>query len=205
MTRRRLPPHERRTQIVRAARDCLAGEEGSDHPGLARFSLREIAAAAGVSMGTVTYHFASVEEVLSAVVITEAEEFYAAPVAAARAEPDPWRALFELIEPMFADTARVEGHWRIWAHYWAAVARHPGMAEAYFDRIRHWETCCSDIVASGVAQGVFRTVDPHETALKLASYANGLGIQRAQGVTSLTSHKALEWLYEFANALLTVP
>ena len=202
MTRRRLSPQQRRAQIVRAAREHIAGQEQSAHPGVAKFSLRDIDAAAGVSMGTVTYHFASVNEILSAVVIAEAEEFYSEPVEAARAESDPWQALTELIDPMFADTPRVEAHWRIWAHYWAAVARHPQMAEAYFDRIRHLEACCAEVVARGVEQGAFREVDPVETALKLGSYANGLGTQRAQGISSLTAEKARQWLHEFARALL---
>src|SRR5690625_316338 len=104
MTRRRLAPQQRRAQIVSAAREHIAGQERSGHPGVAKFSLRDIAAAADVSMGTVTYHFAGVNEILSAVVIAEAEEFYSEPVEAARAESDPWQALTELIDPMFAET-----------------------------------------------------------------------------------------------------
>src|SRR5690625_2974734 len=202
MTRRRLSPQQRRAQLVRAAREHIAGQERSGHPGVAEFSLRALAAAAGVSMGAVPRHFARVNAIRSAGVIAEAEEFSSAPVEAARAEPDPWRALTELLDPMFADTPRVEGHWRIGAHYWAAVARHPQMAEAYYDRIRHWESCCAEVVARGVEQGTFREVDPGETALKLGSYANGLGTQRAQGVRSLTAEKSRQWLHEFARTLL---
>lgn len=195
---KRLPPAQRRAQIVRAARDHIAQQDG----GVARFSLREIAEAANVSMGTVTYHFESVNEILSAVVIAEAEEFYAAPIEAARAQQDPQRALAELIDPMFADTPRVQSHWRIWAHYWAAIARHPMMAEAYFHRIRHWEACCSEIISRGIATGTFKDVDPDESALKLAAYANGIGTQQAQGVSTATSKNAREWMHEFAAALL---
>src|SRR5699024_12754215 len=76
------------------------------------------------------------------------------------------------------------------------------MAEAYFDRIRHWESCCAEVIARGVEEGAFREIDPGETALKLGSYANGLGNQRDQGDRSLTAEKARQWLHEFARALL---
>ncbi|WP_228759907.1 TetR/AcrR family transcriptional regulator [Pseudactinotalea sp. HY158] len=196
VARRRLPPAQRRRQIVEAARTRIAAQ------GVARASLRDIAAAAGVSMGTVSYHFAGVDEILSAVVITEAREFYAAAVATADAEDDPWQALAALIDPMFDDSPAVLSHWRIWTHYWAAVARRPGIAGAHDSRIRHWEECCARVLARGVASGAFRTVDPAAAALKLAAYSDGLGAQWAQGVTSLTPVRARTWMHEFARALL---
>src|SRR5690625_5385883 len=104
MTRRRLSPQQRRAQIVRAAREHIAGQEQSAHPGVAKFSLRDIAAAAGVSMGTVTYHFASVNEILSALVIGEGEKSYSAPGEGAPAESAPGRGLTERLDPRSAHT-----------------------------------------------------------------------------------------------------
>lgn len=197
MTRQRLAPEERRTQIIAAARARAADA------GLARTSLRDIAAAAGVSLGTVTYHFAGIDEILSAVVIREAEEFYSPAIARADAHPDPWQALAELIKPMFTDTPAVDAHWRIWAHYWAAIARHPGLADTYFHRIRHWEACCVRVIERGVAAGAFAPVDPRESALKMAAYSDGLATQRFQGVAALTYARAREWMHDFTRALLT--
>ncbi|WP_035812135.1 TetR/AcrR family transcriptional regulator [Jiangella gansuensis] len=196
MTRRRFPPAARRQQIVDAARSVIVQR------GLAVASLRDIAAAAGVSIGTVTYHFSGVDEILSAVVVAESERFYADIVAAADAEPDPWRALYHLIDPLFADSAEVEAHWRIWADYWAVVARRPEMADAYATRIRHWEACCARIIARGVRTAVFASVDPESVALKLAAYSDGLGTQRAQGAAGLTAEMAHRWMVEFAQLLL---
>lgn len=194
--RKRLPPEQRRQQIVAAAREAIVAR------GLAATSLREIAAAAGVSMGTVTYHFASTEEILSAVVITESERFYGDVVTAADAEPDARQALRLLIEPMFADSEEVQAHWRIWSDYWAAVARRPEMADAYARRIRTWEVCCARTIARGVADGSFREVDPGHTALKLAAYSDGLGTQLAQGAEGLTPATANRWMLEFVDLLL---
>lgn len=170
--------------------------------GLVATSLRDIAAEAGVSMGTVTYHFASVQDIRGAVVLAESERFYERVVARADAEPDAWEALRILTDPMFASGADVEDHWRIWMEHWAATARDPAASQPYALRIRHWERCCARVVARGVADGVFRSIDPDAAALRLAAYADGLATQRAQGVAMLTPDVASAWFAEFTRMLL---
>ncbi|SDS65647.1 TetR/AcrR family transcriptional regulator [Microlunatus soli] len=192
----RLSPAQRREQIVRAARSAIAQR------GLAATALRDIAAAAGVSIGTVTYHFASTDEILRAVVIAESERFYGDVITAADAEPDARRALQLIIEPLFGDSADVQAHWRIWADYWAIVARRPEIAGAYAMRIRSWEACCVRIITRGVDDGTFRTVDPDETALKLAAYSDGLGTQLAQDAQGITTEAARNWMFELIDLLL---
>lgn len=226
MTRRRLPPPERRQQIVEAARAVIVRR------GLAATSLRDIAAEAKVSMGTVTYHFSGVDEILGEVAVLESESFYTHVVAAADAEPDPWRALRLLVDPLFGDTPDVRAHWRIWSDYWAAVGRRSSeraraearetasaaadtdritesdggaelMAHAYADRIRYWENCCARVIARGVESGTFRQVDARDGALKLAAYADGLGAQRLQRARGLTAAVAHAWMTEFIERLLS--
>lgn len=197
MSRRRLPPDERRRQIVAAARSVIVRQ------GLATTSLRDIAGEAKVSMGTVTYHFDSIDEILGAVVVTESERFYADVVEAADSEPDPWRALELLVNPLFGDTDDVHAHWRIWSDYWAAIVRRPEMTQAYAERIRHWEKCCARVIERGAAAGAFRPVDARGTALKLAAYANGLGTQLLQEARDLTAPLAHSYLSEYIDLLLS--
>lgn len=196
MTRRRLPPAARRQQITEAARTLIVRR------GLGATSLREIAAEAGVSMGTVTYHFSGIDEILGAVVVTESERFYADVVQAADAEPDARVALGILIAPLFGDSPEKAEHWRIWSDYWAAVVRRPGMTEPYAERVRYWETCCTRVIARGVADGTLRRVDPAQAALKLSAYADGLATQRGQEAPGLTAELAHVWMTEFVELLL---
>ena len=198
-TARRLRPAERRRQIVAAARTAIADR------GLATMSLRDIAEAAGVSVGTVTYHFASVDEILGDLVLGESERFYADVIARADATDDPDAALLLLMEPMFADTDDARRHWRIWSDYWAVVARRPEVATAYDTRLRSWEECCTRIIERGVAGGRYRTVVPSEAALKLAAYSDGLGTQLTQRTGALDPATALAWMREFADRLLKPP
>jgi AcrR family transcriptional regulator len=200
--RARQRPEVRRAMIVLAARAVIVRR------GLGATGLRDIAAEAGVSVGTVTYHFTSVAEILNEVVVLETERFYGAIVAAVDAEPDPTVALRMLVEPLFDDSEEVRQHWRIWSDYWTAVARRPEVAEEYAERIRVWEACLVRVVRRGVADGTFHSasgaVDPVAVALKLAAYSDGVATQIAQNAPGLTHAVALTWMWEFLSQQLGV-
>lgn len=193
----RLRPEERRRQIISSARATLAQRS------LAGLSVRDIAAAAGVSIGTVTYHFAGIDEIFGELVIGESQRFYAEAITRADAEADPMAALALITEPMFADTEDARAHWRIWADYWGLVARRPQVAGFYADRIRSWEACATRIIARGQDAGVFTAdIDPAAAALRLAAYADGLGMQLAQRVAGVDGRMATDWFLDFAGLLL---
>ncbi|WP_323749409.1 TetR/AcrR family transcriptional regulator [Curtobacterium sp. VKM Ac-1393] len=205
-------PEVRRAMIVEAARAVIVRN------GVGATGLRDIAAEAGVSVGTVTYHFGSVAEILNEVVVLETERFYGAIVIAVDAEPDPVEALRMLVAPLFGDTEQVRQHWRIWSDYWTAVARRPEVAAEYAERIRVWEACLVRVIRRGADAGVFRSgadagvfrsgalpIDPDTVALKLAAYSDGVATQIAQGVPGLTNTVALSWMWTFLAHELGVP
>lgn len=196
-------PAVRRAMIVEAARAVIVRN------GVGATGLRDIAAEAGVSVGTVTYHFGSVAEILNEVVVLETERFYGAIVIAVDAEPDPVEALRLLVAPLFGDTEQVRQHWRIWSDYWTAVVRRPEVAAEYAERIRVWEACLVRVIRRGADAGVFRggaePVDPDTVALKLAAYSDGVATQIAQGVPGLTNTVALSWMWTFLGHELGVP
>ncbi|MBE7163618.1 MAG: TetR family transcriptional regulator C-terminal domain-containing protein, partial [Williamsia herbipolensis] len=182
--------------IVEAAREVIVRK------GVGATGLRDIATESGVSVGTVTYHFASVAEILNEVVVLETDRFYGAIVAVVDAEPDPVAGLRMLVEPLFDDSERVRQHWRIWSDYWTAVLRRPEVAAEYAERIRVWEACLVRLLRRGVADGTFPGVDgvavePEAVALKLAAYSDGIATQLQQGATGLTNAVALEWMWSF--------
>jgi AcrR family transcriptional regulator len=194
--RRRLPPEERREQVIAATRELIVAR------GFGTVSLRDIARAAGVAVGTVTYHFAGVDELLGAVVVSESERFYDEVIRVADATESPWLALRALMEPMFTDRD-APAHWRIWTEYWSVVARRPTVLQAYVKRIHSWEACCARTVRRGIATGVYREVNVDVTALKLAAYADGIATQLAQGRTEISSEGAVDAMMELAAALLS--
>lgn len=185
--------------IVEAARAVIVRN------GVGATGLRDIAAEAGVSVGTVTYHFRSVAEILNEVVVLETERFYGAIVAAVDAEPDVLVGLRMLVAPLFGDTEQVRQHWRIWSDYWTAVVRRPEVAAEYAERIRVWEACLVRVIRRGVEAGVFVDVDADTVALQLAAYSDGVATQIAQGVPGLTNTVALSWMWRFLSHELGVP
>ncbi|WIE81581.1 TetR/AcrR family transcriptional regulator [Curtobacterium sp. MCPF17_021] len=204
-------PEVRRAMIVEAARAVIVRN------GVGATGLRDIAAEAGVSVGTVTYHFGSVAEILNEVVVLETERFYGAIVAAVDAEPDVLVGLRMLVAPLFGDTEQVRQHWRIWSDYWTAVVRRPEVAAEYAERIRVWEACLVRVIRRGVDAGVFGgarqgtysdsgdPVDADTVALQLAAYSDGVATQIAQGVPGLTNTVALSWMWRFLSHELGVP
>ena len=185
--------------IVEAARAVIVRN------GVGATGLRDIAAEAGVSVGTVTYHFGSVAEILNEVVVLETERFYGAIVAAVDAEPDVLVGLRMLVAPLFGDTEPVRQHWRIWSDYWTAVVRRPEVAAEYAERIRVWEACLVRVIRRGVEAGVFADADADTVALQLAAYSDGVATQIAQGVPGLTNTVALSWMWRFLSHELGVP
>ncbi|WP_258373615.1 TetR/AcrR family transcriptional regulator [Curtobacterium sp. MCLR17_039] len=192
-------PEVRRAMIVEAARAVIVRN------GVGATGLRDIAAEADVSVGTVTYHFGSVAEILNEVVVLETERFYGAIVAAVDAEPDVLVGLRMLVAPLFGDTEQVRQHWRIWSDYWTAVVRRPEVAAEYAERIRVWEACLVRVIRRGAEAGVFVDVDADTVALQLAAYSDGVATQIAQGVPGLTNTVALSWMWRFLSHELGVP
>ncbi|WP_129788177.1 TetR/AcrR family transcriptional regulator [Promicromonospora panici] len=186
-------PEVRRAMIVDAARQVLVRD------GVAATGLRDIAAAADVSVGTVTYHFASVTEILNEVVARETERFYTSIIERADAEPDVVAAVRSLIAPLFDPTPEMHDHWRLWSDYWTTTAHRPTLSDDYLARIRIWEACMARTIRRGVESGVFRPVDPAETALKLAAYSDGIATQLAQKAPGLDEGRGLRWMWTFLD------
>jgi len=208
----RQKPAVRRALIVEAARGVILRE------GLGGTRLRDIAGEAGVSVGTVTYHFESVAEILNEVVVLETARFYSSIIEAVDAEPNPVAGVRMLVEPLFAATDASDEHWRLWSDYWTAVARKPAVAAEYVERIRVWEACLTRTLRRGAESGAFPALGAaagaagpdgagaagpdgadraSEVALKLAAYSDGVATQLAQKAPGLTSELALTWMWTF--------
>jgi len=143
----RHPTEVRRALIVEAARSVIAER------GLFATTMRDIAAASQVSLGTVTYHFGGIAEILAAVLDGEMDALYAPLVAAAAAQPDGRAALHALIDGFLASSPRARQHWVLWLDFWA-LAAHDGeytrRQTAFYQR---WQRDVETIFRRGLADG----------------------------------------------------
>ena len=120
--RTRQPTEVRRRLIVEAAVPLIAER------GYASVGVRDVAGAAGVSVGTVTYHFGSVQEILSEAMVLQIERYYAALSEAADQANNGAEGLRLLVDALF--TEDTDRHWRMWFEYWNAGEHHPDPAFA---------------------------------------------------------------------------
>jgi AcrR family transcriptional regulator len=168
---RRLPADRRRELILEAARSVILAK------GLPATSVREIAHAAGVSSGTVTHHFGSIDEILAAVVRAEAERVRAELWADASGRGSTLEALVALGEGLLSQRREVREYWSLWIDFWARAAHDRALARWQSERYRTWRALIRDLVAAGVESGELRAVDPDEAAIDIVALIDGLGVQ----------------------------
>ena len=117
--RRRHPPEVRRRLILEAARQCILER------GLAATTVREIATIADISIGTITYHFESVDEILAEVLRDSSKRFTERVVSEARTLPGAMQRLEFLIDTDLPDSEASMAQFRLWLEYWARAIHDP--------------------------------------------------------------------------------
>ncbi|WP_329374592.1 TetR/AcrR family transcriptional regulator [Streptomyces sp. NBC_01483] len=182
--RTRQPTEVRRRLIVEAAVPLIAER------GYASVGVRDVAAAAGVSVGTVTYHFGSVQEILSEAMVLHIERYYAALSAAAAQAAGAAEALRLLVDALF--TEDTDRHWRMWFDYWNAGDQDPDQAFArgQAERYEAWHAQIRELAERGVDEGEFSSDDLGGFTVRFAALADGLALQRLRQAPPLSTEDA---------------
>jgi AcrR family transcriptional regulator len=182
--RTRQPTEVRRRLIVEAAVPLIAER------GYASVGVRDVAAAAGVSVGTVTYHFGSVQEILSEAMVLHIERYYAALSEAAAQAAGAAEALRMLVDALF--TEDTDRHWRMWFDYWNAGDQDPDQAFArgQAERYEAWHAQIRELAERGVDEGEFSSDDLGGFTVRFAALADGLALQRLRQAPPLSTEDA---------------
>jgi AcrR family transcriptional regulator len=194
--RRRHPPHVRRALILEAARACI------EERGLSHTTARVIARASGVSTGTITYYFSSVDEILLDVLRATSEEFTDAFVEQAQRRENAAEKLLYVIENNVPDHPEARRVWRLWLDYWALAVHRPELAVLHRERYRVYRGAIRRIVEDGVASGEFRCVDAGQVATEFVALFDGLGLEVAIGDEEVDAGRARELLRAFVESRL---
>ncbi|MEU2617695.1 TetR family transcriptional regulator C-terminal domain-containing protein [Streptomyces sp. NPDC007157] len=196
--RTRQPTEVRRRLIVEAAVPLIAER------GYASVGVRDVAAAAGVSVGTVTYHFGSVQEILSEAMVLHIERYYAALSEAAEQADSGAEALRLLVDALF--TEDTDRHWRMWFDYWNAGD--PDTDETFTrgqaQRYEAWHLQIRALVERGVADGEFAADDLDGFTVRFAALADGLALQRLRQTPPLSTQDARRHLNRLVETELAV-
>ncbi len=168
---RRLPTEVRRRMLLDAARSVIATR------GLHATTVRDVAAAGNVAVGTVTYHFSGMAEVLAGVLETEMEAYSDPLMAAAVRAGTGYEGLLLLLDGLLADGDRAVEHWKLWLDFWALAAHYPHysawQSRVYVDL--HGLT--ARLLDRGVADGSLRVDDPAGAAVEVIALLDGLVVQ----------------------------
>ncbi|MET7363919.1 TetR/AcrR family transcriptional regulator [Streptomyces sp. NPDC005562] len=165
------PEGGRPLQIVRETVRLIAER------GFHAVRVQDIAAACDTSTAAIHYHFPGRDDLLEAAVrwcMDEDTARRAARIADAADTADELRHLIELQIPR---TARQRWQWSVWLDLWAEAARSTAVGRLHADYYRQWRSTVADVIRRGVAEGVFRPVDPGAAALRLTALIDGLATQ----------------------------
>ncbi|MBO8188275.1 TetR/AcrR family transcriptional regulator [Streptomyces spirodelae] len=173
-----LPSAGRPLQIVRETVRLIA-----EH-GFHAVRVADIAAACDTSTAAIHYHFPGRAELLEAAVrwcMDEDTASRAARIAEAGADEDAAAELRELLALQTPRTEQQRRQWLVWLDLWAEAARSTAIGRLHVDYYRQWRTTVADVIRRGIAQGVFRAVDPEFSALRLTALIDGLASQVLAG------------------------
>jgi len=169
--RTRHPTEVRRHLIVEAARSVIAER------GLFATSMRDIATAGDVSLGTLTYHFTGITEILAEVLNGEMDSFYGPIIEAAKATPDGRAALREIVDCFVASTPRARQHWVLWLDFWALSAHDPGYAHRQSEIYQRWRGDVRAVFERGAADGTLPATPADDAIAEFMAIFDGMAAQ----------------------------
>lgn len=171
-----MSPDERRRAIVDAALTVARRQ------GLGATTVRDVADEMGTSSGLIHHYFDSMDDVLAAAF----EQAAGADLARTRAAIDAEEGAVDRLDAFVRSYAPAQSDWtmQLWLDAWSEAARRPALRVVSERLNRAWQAVVRDVVADGVAEGVFSTDDADASAWRLLSLLDGLALQ-------VVAHRAL--------------
>jgi AcrR family transcriptional regulator len=168
----------RRVELI-AATLRIMSEQGFE-----RATVRDIARAAGASVGSVNYYFKSKDDLLRAAV-EETDARFRSHVRATVAEtPGHSKKLERVVELCFPDDEREGPDWAVFVDLWHQASRLESYRAIFQEASAEWVELLSDVLAGGADDGTFDlTGTPRDEAVAFAAMIDGLALY-----TRVTEH-----------------
>ena len=190
----------RRRLILEAARKCILAR------GLSATTVREIATLADVSIGTITYHFESVDEILAEVLRDSSQRFTERVMQEAFTLAGAMERLEFLIDTDLPDDEASTAQFRLWLEYWARAIHDPRLAVVHSERHSFERGVIEQIIAEGVASGEFApAADASAVAAEFVGLLEGLGLQVCLGDVQMSVETARGLLRNLLRLRLLPP
>lgn len=162
--------------LIESARGVIAER------GLHATTVRDVAAAGGVAVGTVTYHFSGMAEVLAGVIDAEMRSYSGPFMTAARDAVTGRDALAHIVSGLLADGDAARDHWKLWLDFWALSAHQDAYSARQSAIYAELHELVRDSFVRGAQDGTLLvgpagTRDPQEAALAFVALLDGLVVQ----------------------------
>lgn len=194
-------PRLRHAPDVRSALIIAAAQQVIAEQGYPAASARTIAAQCGISPGTLTYHFPTVDALLVAALRDASEQFTETIVGAARRQNSQTARLTSLVEAALPTSPSAIRNWKLWLEYWARAAHNPALATLHGDRYALWRGAIAEAIDEGIANGEFSPTDSTQAAFRIAALLDGLGLQAVIAGSAANVAIAREILKDTIKAL----
>lgn len=167
MPRRKETKQTRQNQILDAAMEVFV------RLGFSRARMDDIAATAGLSKGSLYWHFKSKEDIISAVLyrLFQGEIGNLQEISALDVPAD--EKLYRFIQQV-ADNVQAIQRWQpLMAEFYAVATRHKSVRQFLRRYYQDYIDLLSTIIREGIEEGLFRTVDARDVAFTLTAAAEG--------------------------------
>jgi len=181
---RRLSPERRREQIIDVARQCIAEQ------GLEKATVRAIAAACGVSIGTITYHFPTLDQLIVEALREASRRFTEEVIDKANSDRPAIERLHFLLDHALPDGGDSVSVWRLWLDYWGRAVRNPNLAALQTERYHEMRSLIEHIIRDGIARGEFRPLNALDASIEIVALLDGVGLQVAIGDDTMSLERA---------------
>ncbi len=160
--------------------------------GFANTRTADVAKAAGVSQALVFYHFSTKDALMAQAFEYAAEQDLAKLQAVLDGPDEPLAKLRRLIK-LLAPQGRSRS-WLMWIDGWSEALRVPELERVSRRLDLRWKEALTDVITTGVKEGVFECADPFGAAWRINSLIDGLAVLLMVHEKAITRRQAAEWM-----------
>ncbi len=162
----------RRRQIMTAAFEVISTE------GLGAARLADIAAVAGLSLGSIQHYFRKRDQLVTETFRALIELSGAIWRHVSRTEPDPLRRLFALLRLQASGWSPFERRWTFWLEFWSAARRVDELKAHVAEIYASWQRPFEEALTEGAQAGVLTMGEPVGVySLRLMAIIDGFAIR----------------------------
>ncbi|MBB5131222.1 AcrR family transcriptional regulator [Thermocatellispora tengchongensis] len=176
---------QRRAELLDATRRVVLER------GLAATRVADIAKEVNVSGGLIHYHFATKDELITAMLRATLEEESARLAELTRGPGGAVERLDRVLR-FYIPESRTDQSWILWIDAWTVAVREPAVREIVRELEEAWVGAVRRVIELGVSTGEFRCPDPHGAAERIDAMLDGLIIRYSLHSAPLTRERLLD-------------